>query len=186
MPNALGKGRARRIENYRCADFPVHPAAPNASILIVLSRTSPFTKLCPRLCDRGSGVAPAKARPSLHSPETEACYRTRKAGSAAGKPAHRLKSDAAVSAVPKDKGSKEIATRRRARSGRLASDRSACAAPSAPDSHTDTAAPLSWIVVRTFPTQEECETQRSNPWERSVASDDPRLILLAPGAARGE
>jgi hypothetical protein len=56
----------------------------------------------------------------------------------------------------------------------------------APDRHADTAAPLSWIVVRTFPTEEECETQRSNPWERCVASDDPRLILLAPGAARGD
>jgi hypothetical protein len=70
---------------------------------------------------RGSGVAPAEARPSLHTPETEACYRTRKAGSAAGKPAHGLKSDAAVSAVPKDKERNEIATRRRARSGRLVS-----------------------------------------------------------------
>ena len=55
------------------------------------------------------------------------------------------------------------------------------------DSHVDTAAPSSrWTVVRTFRTQEECETQRSNPWERCVATDDPRLILPAPGAARGD
>ncbi len=56
------------------------------------------------------------------------------------------------------------------------------------DSHTDTAAPLSrWTVVRTFPTKKECETQRGgNPWEQCVASDDPRLILPAPGAARGD
>jgi len=55
------------------------------------------------------------------------------------------------------------------------------------DSHVDTAAPSSrWTVVRTFPSQEECETQRSNPWERCVASDDPLLILPAPGAGRGD
>jgi len=42
--------------------------------------------------------------------------------------------------------------------------------------HTDTAAPVSrWIVVRTFPTQKECEAHRSNPWDRCLASDDPRL-----------
>jgi len=54
------------------------------------------------------------------------------------------------------------------------------------DSHTDTAALPSWTVVSTFPTQEECETQRSNPWERCVASDDAHPILPAPGAARGD
>ena len=43
--------------------------------------------------------------------------------------------------------------------------------------HTDTASPKSrWTVVRTFPTQKECETHRGgNPWERCVASDDLQL-----------
>jgi hypothetical protein len=40
----------------------------------------------------------------------------------------------------------------------------------------DTAAALrGWKKVRTFPTQKECEAHRANPWERCVASDDPRL-----------
>lgn len=31
-----------------------------------------------------------------------------------------------------------------------------------------------WIVVRTFPTEEECEAQgRARRWERCIASDDP-------------
>ena len=39
------------------------------------------------------------------------------------------------------------------------------------------AAPLSrWSIIRTFPTQKECETYRdANPMELCVASDDPRL-----------
>jgi hypothetical protein len=43
--------------------------------------------------------------------------------------------------------------------------------------HTDSAAPLSrWTIVATFPTQKECDAHRGpNPWERCVASDDPRL-----------
>ena len=43
--------------------------------------------------------------------------------------------------------------------------------------HADTAAPLSrWIAVGTFPTQKECDAHRgANPWERCIASDDPRL-----------
>ncbi len=42
--------------------------------------------------------------------------------------------------------------------------------------HTEAAAPLSrWIVVRTFPTQKKCETHRANPWDRCIATDDPRL-----------
>jgi hypothetical protein len=32
-----------------------------------------------------------------------------------------------------------------------------------------------WTIVKTFPTQEKCETHRRNPWARCVASDDPRL-----------
>jgi hypothetical protein len=42
--------------------------------------------------------------------------------------------------------------------------------------HKDTAAALrGWKMVRSFPTQKECEAHRANPWERSIASDDPRL-----------
>ena len=38
------------------------------------------------------------------------------------------------------------------------------------------AAPLSgWVIVRTLPTERECEAQRANPWDRCIASDDPRL-----------
>jgi hypothetical protein len=41
---------------------------------------------------------------------------------------------------------------------------------------TDTAAPLSrWMVVRTFPTQKECEAHRANPWDRCLTSGDTRL-----------
>jgi hypothetical protein len=32
-----------------------------------------------------------------------------------------------------------------------------------------------WMVVRTFPSQEECVAQKANPWDQCVASDDPRL-----------
>jgi hypothetical protein len=43
--------------------------------------------------------------------------------------------------------------------------------------HADTSAPLSrWIRVGTFPTQKECEAHLgTTPWERCIASDDPRL-----------
>jgi hypothetical protein len=42
--------------------------------------------------------------------------------------------------------------------------------------HKDTAATLrGWKMVRSFPTQKECEAHRANPWELCVASDDPRL-----------
>jgi hypothetical protein len=42
--------------------------------------------------------------------------------------------------------------------------------------HKDTAAALrGWKMVRSFPTQKECEARRANPWERCVASDAPRL-----------
>jgi hypothetical protein len=45
-----------------------------------------------------------------------------------------------------------------------------------PTVHKDTAAALrGWKRVRSFPTQKECEAYRANPWERCVASDDPRL-----------
>lgn len=40
----------------------------------------------------------------------------------------------------------------------------------------DPAAPLArWIVVKIFPAQKECDSHRANPWERCIASDDPRL-----------
>jgi len=29
--------------------------------------------------------------------------------------------------------------------------------------------------TKSFPTQKECEANRANPWQRCVASDDPRL-----------
>jgi hypothetical protein len=32
-----------------------------------------------------------------------------------------------------------------------------------------------WTIVDTFPTRKKCESRRSNPWDRCVASDDPRL-----------
>ena len=42
--------------------------------------------------------------------------------------------------------------------------------------HKDSAAALrGWKRVRNFPTRKECEAHRANPWERCVASDDPRL-----------
>jgi hypothetical protein len=38
------------------------------------------------------------------------------------------------------------------------------------------AAPMArWTIVRTFPTQKECDAHRGDPWERCIASDDPRL-----------
>ena len=38
------------------------------------------------------------------------------------------------------------------------------------------AAPLSgWVIVKTLPTERACEVQRANPWDRCIASDDPRL-----------
>jgi hypothetical protein len=40
--------------------------------------------------------------------------------------------------------------------------------------HTDTLS--RWTIVKTFPTQKECDAHRgANPWERCIASDDPRL-----------
>jgi hypothetical protein len=42
----------------------------------------------------------------------------------------------------------------------------------------DTAAALrEWKMVRRFPTQKECEAHRAaaSPWDRCIASDDPRL-----------
>jgi hypothetical protein len=44
-------------------------------------------------------------------------------------------------------------------------------------SRVDPAAPLArWTIVKTFPTQKECDTHRgANPWERCIAFDDPRL-----------
>ena len=45
--------------------------------------------------------------------------------------------------------------------------------------HADTGAPLKrWIIVGTFPTPKECEARRgavASPWDRCIASDDPRL-----------
>jgi len=42
--------------------------------------------------------------------------------------------------------------------------------------HKDSAAALrGWKMVKSFPTQKECEAHRANPWERCVASDDPSL-----------
>jgi hypothetical protein len=42
--------------------------------------------------------------------------------------------------------------------------------------HKDTAAALrGWKMVESFPIRTECEAHRANPWERCVASDDPRL-----------
>jgi hypothetical protein len=32
-----------------------------------------------------------------------------------------------------------------------------------------------WTIAKTFPTQKECEARRGNPWDRCIASDDPRL-----------
>ncbi len=32
-----------------------------------------------------------------------------------------------------------------------------------------------WTIAETFSTQKKCEIHRSNPWDRCVASDDPRL-----------
>ena len=32
-----------------------------------------------------------------------------------------------------------------------------------------------WKRVGSFPTQKEREVHRANPWERCIASDDPRL-----------
>jgi hypothetical protein len=32
-----------------------------------------------------------------------------------------------------------------------------------------------WIVVKTFPSLEECEAHRASRWSQCVASDDPRL-----------
>ena len=32
-----------------------------------------------------------------------------------------------------------------------------------------------WVAVGTFPTQQECEAHRTNPWAQCVASDDLRL-----------
>jgi hypothetical protein len=44
------------------------------------------------------------------------------------------------------------------------------------EQRANSAAPLSrWTIVATFPTQKECEAHRANPWERCIASDDPRL-----------
>ena len=42
---------------------------------------------------------------------------------------------------------------------------------------THAARPLSrWVIVKRFPTQEECEAhRRDNPWNLCVASDDQRL-----------
>jgi hypothetical protein len=44
-------------------------------------------------------------------------------------------------------------------------------------SRVDPAAPLArWTIVKTFPTQKGCDAHRgANPWERCIASDDPRL-----------
>lgn len=40
----------------------------------------------------------------------------------------------------------------------------------------DKEAPLSrWAMLGTFHTEKECEAHRGSPWERCVASDDPRL-----------
>ena len=42
--------------------------------------------------------------------------------------------------------------------------------------NTNTEASLSrLVVVRTFPTQKECEAHRANPWDQCIASDDPLL-----------
>ena len=42
--------------------------------------------------------------------------------------------------------------------------------------HVAAAAPLSgWVIVRTLPTERECEAQRANPWDQCIATDDPRL-----------
>jgi hypothetical protein len=42
--------------------------------------------------------------------------------------------------------------------------------------HTHPTAPLSgWIAVGTFPTHKQCEAHRANPWDRCLASNDPRL-----------
>jgi len=32
-----------------------------------------------------------------------------------------------------------------------------------------------WKMGRSFPTRKECEAHRANPWERCIASHDPRL-----------
>jgi hypothetical protein len=32
-----------------------------------------------------------------------------------------------------------------------------------------------WTIVKTFPTQEKCESHRRKPWDRCFASDDPRI-----------
>jgi hypothetical protein len=48
--------------------------------------------------------------------------------------------------------------------------------PAAQAIHRDTAAPLSrWRVVKTFPTEKECDAHRGRKWERCVSADDPRL-----------
>ncbi len=45
-----------------------------------------------------------------------------------------------------------------------------------PTVHKDSDAALrGWKMVKSFPSQKECEAHRVNPWERCVASDDPRL-----------
>ena len=45
-----------------------------------------------------------------------------------------------------------------------------------PAVHKDTDAALrGWKMVKSFPSQKECEAHRVNPWERCIASDDPRL-----------
>ena len=133
MPNTLGR-HARRIQGYRCADFPVHPATLNASILIVPSRTSPFTRFVSEAVrPRGSASHPSRRR-LLHTPETAACYQSRRARYTEGRtresPIRRhgiggmhSKDDAL------EREENELATRHRARSGRLVSDGSACATP---------------------------------------------------------
>ena len=35
-----------------------------------------------------------------------------------------------------------------------------------------------WTIAKTFPTQKKCEALRRNPWNRCVASDDPRLKAI--------
>ena len=50
-----------------------------------------------------------------------------------------------------------------------------------PTSPRIAAGPFSgWTIVETFPTQKKCEALRSNPWERCVASDDPRSKGKSP------
>jgi hypothetical protein len=41
-----------------------------------------------------------------------------------------------------------------------------------------------WTIAGTFPTQKKCEAHRSNPWDRCVASDDPRLKGKSPNDER--